>query len=183
MFTVVADAGCRNTVYIAVSQSGAEYVPQIRALGLRRFRVELLRETADQVGPLLDAYRQVIAGADDGRNTWNRRPLSSRISRLCRLGDEGGPLLRGCTWKSHTMIAAAPSLAGRPATEGKTVSHQQKRHERHEHDRKAKQARQRQSEASFNTPGKPLVGPRWFLIAGAGLCGLALVFWAMVTWL
>jgi hypothetical protein len=63
------------------------------------------------------------------------------------------------------------------------VSHQQKRHERHEHDRRTKRARQRQSEAAFNRPGQPLVGPRGFLIAGAGVCGVALLLWAMVTWL
>jgi putative protease len=44
----------------------------MRALGVRRFRVELLREAAGQVGPLLDAYRRVVAGADDGRDTWRR---------------------------------------------------------------------------------------------------------------
>jgi U32 family peptidase len=42
------------------------------ALGLRRFRVELLRETPDQVGPLLDAYRRVIAGLEDGHATWRQ---------------------------------------------------------------------------------------------------------------
>ena len=71
-FPVAADAGCRNTVYNAVPQSAAEYVGRMRELGLRRFRVELLRETPDQVGPLLDAYRRVIAGADDGRDTWRK---------------------------------------------------------------------------------------------------------------
>jgi putative protease len=71
-FPVVADAGCRNTVYNAVPQSAAEYVPQMLALGLRRFRVELLRETPAQVGPLIDAYRRVIAGTDDGRDTWRK---------------------------------------------------------------------------------------------------------------
>jgi U32 family peptidase len=70
MFPVTPDSGCRNTVFNAVPQSAAEYVPQMLALGLRRFRVELLRETPDQVGPLLDAYRGVIAGRDDGRQTW-----------------------------------------------------------------------------------------------------------------
>jgi U32 family peptidase len=71
-FPVVADAGCRNTVYNALPQSAAEYVGRMLELGIRRFRVDLLRETPDQVGPLLDAYRRVIAGADDGRETWKR---------------------------------------------------------------------------------------------------------------
>jgi putative protease len=71
-FPVTPDAGCRNTVFNALPQSAAEYVPQMLALGLRRFRVELLRETPDQVGPLLDAYRRVLEGWDDGRDTWRR---------------------------------------------------------------------------------------------------------------
>jgi putative protease len=71
-FPVTPDAGCRNTVFNSVPQSAAEYVPQMRALGLRRFRVELLRESAEQIGPLLDAYRRVIAGTDDGRDTWRK---------------------------------------------------------------------------------------------------------------
>lgn len=71
-FPVTPDAGCRNTVFNSVPQSAAEYVPQMLALGIRRFRVELLRETPEQVGPLLDAYDRVIQGADDGRNTWRK---------------------------------------------------------------------------------------------------------------
>src|SRR5262249_23712645 len=40
-FPVVVDAGCRNTVYNAVAQSAAEFLPLMLALGLRHFRVEL----------------------------------------------------------------------------------------------------------------------------------------------
>jgi putative protease len=72
LFPVVADVGCRNTVFNAVPQSAAEYVGRMRDLGLRRFRVDLLRETPDQVGPLLDAYRRVIDGRDDGQTTWRQ---------------------------------------------------------------------------------------------------------------
>src|SRR5262249_38196364 len=76
-FPVTPDAGCRNTVYNAVPQSAAEYVSQMLGLGLRRFRVELLRETPEQVAPLVEAYRRVIAGTDDGHTTWKHsRPLT-----------------------------------------------------------------------------------------------------------
>ena len=71
-FPVVADTGCRNTVFNNVAQSAAEYVGRMRELGLRTFRVDLLRETAEQVGPLLDRYARVIAGRDDGRETWRQ---------------------------------------------------------------------------------------------------------------
>jgi putative protease len=66
------DPGCRNTVYNSVAQSAAEYVGRMRDLGVRTFRVDLLRETPAQVGPLLDRYARVIAGLDDGRETWRQ---------------------------------------------------------------------------------------------------------------
>jgi putative protease len=76
---VVADVGCRNTVYNAVAQSAAEFVPRMRALGLRHFRVELLRETASEVSPLLDRYARVIAGQEDGRSTWRQLRLLNQL--------------------------------------------------------------------------------------------------------
>ena len=63
---LVADVGCRNTVYNAAAQSAAEFIPRMRELGLQHFRVELLRETANEVAPLLDRYAQVLSGKDDG---------------------------------------------------------------------------------------------------------------------
>jgi len=69
-FPVRPDTGCRNTVFNSVAQSAAEYVGRMLGLGLRTFRVELLRETPAQVGPLLERYSRVIAGKDDGRDTW-----------------------------------------------------------------------------------------------------------------
>ncbi len=69
-FPVVADAGCRNTVYHHVPQSAAEYVGRMLALGVRRFRVDLLRENPEQVAALLGTYAGVVAGSDDGRAVW-----------------------------------------------------------------------------------------------------------------
>lgn len=48
-FPVLPATGCRNTVFNSVAQSGAEYVGRMRELGLRTFRVDLLRETPAQV--------------------------------------------------------------------------------------------------------------------------------------
>ena len=69
-FPVLPDTGCRNTVFNTVPQSGAEYVGRMRELGLARFRVDLLRETPAQVGPLLNRYARVVGGLDDGRTAW-----------------------------------------------------------------------------------------------------------------
>ena len=63
---VLADMGCRNTVFNAQAQSGAEYVHELVAAGVRRFRVELVDEPGSVVAPLMDAYRRVLAGERRG---------------------------------------------------------------------------------------------------------------------
>ena len=45
-----ADVGCRNTVFHASSQSAAELIPGLQRQGVRRFRIELVRESAAAVG-------------------------------------------------------------------------------------------------------------------------------------
>ncbi|HKU37511.1 MAG TPA: DUF3656 domain-containing protein [Polyangiales bacterium] len=59
---VVVDVGCRNTVFNAVAQSAAPLVPKLLELGVRRFRVELVWERADEVTRTLAAYRGLLAG-------------------------------------------------------------------------------------------------------------------------
>ena len=59
---LVPDAGCRNTLYNAAAQSAAAFVPRMRSAGIRHFRVELLRQTPAEVGPLVARYRDVLAG-------------------------------------------------------------------------------------------------------------------------
>ena len=78
-FPVHPDTGCRNTVFNNVAQSAAEYVGRMLDLGLRTFRVDLLRETPEQVGPLLDQYARVIAGRDDGRQTWRQLKVLNQL--------------------------------------------------------------------------------------------------------
>jgi len=72
IFPVVVDAGCRNTVFNFVPQSAAEYVGRMRELGIRRLRIDLLRESPEYVAPLLETYQRVISGTDDGRDTWRK---------------------------------------------------------------------------------------------------------------
>ena len=60
---VEADVGCRNTVFHAHAQSAASLVADIQAAGTRRFRVELVRETAADVAAIVAAYRALLAGS------------------------------------------------------------------------------------------------------------------------
>jgi putative protease len=69
-FPLLADTGCRNTVYNALPQSVVEYIPRMLQLGLRHFRVELLLEKPEEVAPVLERYGRVLAGVDDGRRAW-----------------------------------------------------------------------------------------------------------------
>jgi putative protease len=59
---VVVDVGCRNTVFNAQAQSAAALVPTLLARGVRRFRLELVRESASETGLLIAAYHGLLAG-------------------------------------------------------------------------------------------------------------------------
>jgi putative protease len=59
---VVVDVGCRNTVFNATAQSAAPLVPELLELGVRRFRVELVWERAEEVTRTLVAYRKLLRG-------------------------------------------------------------------------------------------------------------------------
>ncbi|MFO0746859.1 MAG: U32 family peptidase [Myxococcota bacterium] len=64
---VITDVGCRNTVFEARAQSAATLVPRLVAAGVRRFRVELVRETAAETATVLSAYRRLAAGETTAR--------------------------------------------------------------------------------------------------------------------
>ena len=76
---LVADVGCRNTVYNATAQSAAEFVPRMRQLGIRDYRVELLRETGAQAVSLLERYAPVVSGLTDGRQAWRQLRILSQL--------------------------------------------------------------------------------------------------------
>ncbi len=64
---LIPDAGCRNTLYNAAAQSGAEYAPRMRELGIGHYRIELLREKVDQVAPLVRKYQDILANRVEAR--------------------------------------------------------------------------------------------------------------------
>jgi putative protease len=59
---VVVDVGCRNTVFNALAQSAAPLVPELLELGVRRFRLELVWERADETARILGAYQRLLKG-------------------------------------------------------------------------------------------------------------------------
>jgi len=71
-----ADVGCRNTLFNAVAQTGARHFRELRAAGLRNFRVELLEEDAAQAAETIRAYQALLRGETVGEELW--RSLGAR---------------------------------------------------------------------------------------------------------
>ncbi len=76
---VKADVACRNTVFNALAQTGAEYVQRMQALGVRHFRVEFLNETREQVTQTISKYRQLLRGEITGAQLWRELKLLNQL--------------------------------------------------------------------------------------------------------
>jgi U32 family peptidase len=75
-----ADAGCRNTVFNGMAQTGAEYVEHLIELGLLNFRIEFVNETPIQVTQTILSYQQLLKGEISGSQVW--RELKLQIKQL-----------------------------------------------------------------------------------------------------
>jgi putative protease len=51
----------------------------MKELGIRDYRVELLRESADEAAALLDRYARVLAGLDDGRQAFRQLKVLNQL--------------------------------------------------------------------------------------------------------
>ncbi len=76
---VKADAGCRNTVYNAVPQSAAEYVPKFLSAGVRRYRIEFIEEDNVRTREALDAYADLLRGAKRANDVWRELKAISKL--------------------------------------------------------------------------------------------------------
>ncbi|WP_219834366.1 U32 family peptidase [Paenibacillus sp. R14(2021)] len=85
---VRVDEGCRNTVYNAIEQSGAEYMKQFRDLGVASFRIEFLEETGDKVTEVIDLYSDALAGRIGGTQVWRS------LKAINQLGVTRGQLVK-----------------------------------------------------------------------------------------
>lgn len=74
-----ADAGCRNTLYNALAQTGAEYVPHLLESGVRRLRVEFMDETPDTVAATLARYGKLLRGEITGQQLWEELRLKNQL--------------------------------------------------------------------------------------------------------
>jgi putative protease len=86
---VEADVGCRNTVFHAAAQSAASVIPALQRSGVRRFRIELVRERAEDVARIVHAYRALLSGRSSPDEVW--RGLNSERGRT----EKGYGVVRG----------------------------------------------------------------------------------------
>jgi putative protease len=76
---VKADAGCRNTVYNCLAQTGAEYIDRMLALGVRHFRLEFVNESEELVAKTIRKYRQVLRHELSGVDLWRDLKLFNQL--------------------------------------------------------------------------------------------------------
>jgi putative protease len=73
-----ADVGCRNTLFNAVPQTAAEYLPRLIERGARSLRVEFLEEDEGSVGRVLGLYRDAIDGRRPATKLWKDLKATNR---------------------------------------------------------------------------------------------------------
>ena len=76
---VKADAGCRNTVFNSLAQTGAEGVARLLALGVRHFRVEFVNESPELVLQTLRQYQMLLRGEITGTQLWRELKLLNQL--------------------------------------------------------------------------------------------------------
>lgn len=76
---VRVDEGCRNTVYNAIEQSGAEYLNHFLDLGVSSYRVEFLEETPEQVREVIELYNRALRGEISGTQVWKTLKATNQL--------------------------------------------------------------------------------------------------------
>ena len=83
---VLADVGCRNTVFGAEAQEAALHLADWRNAGISRFRLEFAHESPQQVVGVTRAFEDALAGFLNGRE------LTERLRKLTPQGVTEGSL-------------------------------------------------------------------------------------------
>ncbi|NHN33927.1 U32 family peptidase [Paenibacillus agricola] len=76
---VRVDEGCRNTVYNAIDQSGAEYIRNFMELGVSNYRIEFLEESAAKVLEVISLYERAIRGEISGTQVWKTLKATNQL--------------------------------------------------------------------------------------------------------
>jgi putative protease len=74
-----ADVGCRNTVFNALAQTGAEFFERFVSLGARKFRIEFVNESSEQVKQTIIQYRKLLRGEISGAQLWRELKVMNQL--------------------------------------------------------------------------------------------------------
>lgn len=74
-----ADVGCRNTLFNAVPQTGAQYFNGLKQAGLSRFRIELLEQDLDESKRIIQTYQALLRGSRGGEDIWRDLKAQSQL--------------------------------------------------------------------------------------------------------
>jgi U32 family peptidase len=83
---VIADVGCRNTVFGAEAQEASAYIEEWRGAGIRHFRLEFAHESADQVHEVVQAFDLTLKGS------MTAQKLGAELRRFAPQGTTEGSL-------------------------------------------------------------------------------------------
>ncbi len=83
---VMADVGCRNTVFGAEAQEASRHLAGWRRAGIRHFRLEFVHESAEDVTAIAAAFQSTLAGAQSAA------ALTALLGRLAPQGTTEGSL-------------------------------------------------------------------------------------------
>jgi putative protease len=77
---LTADVGCRNTLFNATPQSGAEIVPELGARGVAALRIELLEDRPSaEIERTLKLYQELLDGQRTGDEVWRALKAANRV--------------------------------------------------------------------------------------------------------
>jgi putative protease len=95
---VLADVGCRNTVFGAEAQEASSHFDAWRRAGIRHFRLEFVHESAAQVRRVYQAFEAALAG----RST--TRELSAELASIAPQGTTEGSLFIAPDYLKLTVL-------------------------------------------------------------------------------
>ena len=88
---VLADEGCRNTVYNGQPQTAANYITPLRRRGLKQYRIELLDESPAEAAQIIELYRRLLSGQDSAEMIMDELQTIDRLG-LCKDSLQGNTI-------------------------------------------------------------------------------------------
>jgi len=79
LHTLMADVGCRNTLFNGRAQTGARFYNDLHASGARKFRCDFTNEDQTSTTLTLQAYQSLLSGKTDGTELWKDLGLIDRL--------------------------------------------------------------------------------------------------------